>query len=68
MLGTVDLDYLFDLLEAVGDGNAAAILKWPTTWQCAAFPSARRLQELATLLTRIQIAQMVPACNCRRFS
>jgi DNA polymerase-3 subunit gamma/tau len=60
MLGTVDLDYLFDLLESVLDGNAAALLKTADEMAARSLSFEAALQELATLLTRIQVAQMVP--------
>ena len=60
MLGTVDLDYLFDLLESVLDGNAAALLKTAEEMAARSLSFDAALQELSTLLTRIQIAQMVP--------
>ncbi|MCP5269321.1 MAG: DNA polymerase III subunit gamma/tau [Zoogloeaceae bacterium] len=60
MLGTVDLDYLFDLLEALLGGEAATLLKVADDMAIRSLSFSAALQELATLLTRIQVAQLAP--------
>lgn len=61
MLGAVDLDYLFAILEAVGAGNAGELLRVATDMAVCSLSFGAALQELAALLTRLQIAQKVPA-------
>ncbi|HEX6734209.1 MAG TPA: DNA polymerase III subunit gamma/tau [Azonexus sp.] len=61
MLGTVDQDYLFALLEALAAGDASAMLAVAADLGMRSLSFAAALQELATLLTRVQIAQCVPA-------
>ncbi|MDR1994137.1 DNA polymerase III subunit gamma/tau [Azonexus sp.] len=61
MLGTVDQDYLFAILEALAAGDASAMLAVAADLGVRSLSFAAALQELATLLTRIQIAQCVPA-------
>ena len=61
MLGTVDLDYLFNILEAVQQGCAADLLRISADMSLRSLSFGAGLQELAALLTRIQIAQTVPA-------
>ena len=60
MLGTVDLDYLFSVFDALLAGDAAALLQIADemTTRSLSFDSA--LQELAVLLTRLQVAQLAP--------
>ena len=60
MLGTVDLDYLFSIFDALLAGDAAALLQIADemTTRSLSFDSA--LQELAVLLTRLQVAQLAP--------
>ena len=60
MLGTVDLDYLFDLLDALNAGDTPRMLAIADdmTGRSLSFDSA--LQELANLLTRLQVAQLAP--------
>jgi len=61
MLGTVDETYLLRLLEAVaaGDGPALAAIADEMQARSLAFDGA--LQELASLLLRLGLAQTVPA-------
>src|SRR5260221_6285308 len=61
MLGTVDETYLLRLLEAVaaGDGPALAAIADEMQARSLAFDGA--LQELASLLLRLTLAQTVPA-------
>ena len=61
MLGTVDLDFLFNILEAVQQGDAAELLRIAADMALRSLSFGAALQELAALLTRIQIAQRVPA-------
>ena len=61
MLGTVDLDFLFNILEAVQQGDAAELLRIASDMALRSLSFGAALQELAALLTRIQIAQRVPA-------
>jgi len=60
MLGSVDQDHLFVILEALQEGNAAALLQVASTLAVRSFSFASALQELAALLTRIQVLQCVP--------
>ncbi len=61
MLGTVDLDFLFTILEAVAAGDAGELLRIAADMGLRSLSFGAALQELAALLTRIQIAQRVPA-------
>jgi DNA polymerase-3 subunit gamma/tau len=60
MLGAIDQGYLFDLLTALRDQDGVALLAIADNMaaRSVAFDSA--LQELATLLHRIAVAQTVP--------
>jgi len=60
MLGTVDQDYLFTLLEAMAQGDVGAMLNVADqmTERSLSFDSA--LQDLAAMLTRLQVAQLAP--------
>lgn len=61
MLGTVDQDYLFTLLEAMAQGDVSVMLSVADlmTERSLSFDSA--LQDLAAMLTRLQVAQLAPA-------
>ncbi len=61
MLGTVDQDYLFTLLEAMAQGDVSAMLSVADlmTERSLSFDSA--LQDLAAMLTCLQVAQLAPA-------
>ncbi len=61
MLGTVDQDYLFTLLEAMAQGDVSAMLSVADlmTERSLSFDSA--LQDLAAMLTRLQVAQLAPS-------
>jgi len=61
MLGTVDQDYLFAVLEALRDGDAPALLSVASDLGVRSLSYAAALQELGLLLTRLQIAQCVPS-------
>jgi len=60
MLGSVDLDYLFSILDALLAGDVSGILQVADdmTTRSLSFDSA--LQELASLFTRLQVAQLAP--------
>jgi DNA polymerase-3 subunit gamma/tau len=60
MLGTVDRSYLYSILECVarGDGTGALAVAGEMEVRSLSFDSA--LQELATLLHRIALAQVAP--------
>lgn len=60
MLGIIDQSYLFNLLEALALRNGLTLLSLADEMeaQCLSFDSA--LQDLATLLHRIALAQTVP--------
>lgn len=60
MLGSVDLDYLFAILDALHEGNASALLGIATDLSVRSLSFGAALQELAALLTRVQIVQCVP--------
>lgn len=60
MLGTVDLDYLFDLLDALLAADAPRLLQIADDMAGRSLSFVAALQELATLLTRIQVAQLAP--------
>jgi len=61
MLGTVDQDYLFGVLEALQAGDASALLQVATDLGVRSLSFSSALQELGALLTRLQVAQCVPA-------
>jgi DNA polymerase-3 subunit gamma/tau len=60
MLGTVDLDYLFVILDALLAGDAAGMLKVADDMATRSLSFDAALQELAGLFTRLQVAQLVP--------
>ena len=60
MLGTVDLDYLFLILDALLAGDAAGMLQVAQDMATRSLSFDEALQELAGLLTRLQIAQLAP--------
>ena len=57
MLGTVDLDYLYSILEAVQDGEAGELIHIAADMAVRSLSFGSALQELAALLTRLQIEQ-----------
>ncbi|MGA9395742.1 MAG: DNA polymerase III subunit gamma/tau [Azonexus sp.] len=61
MLGTVDLDYLYSILEAVQAGEAGELLRIAADMSVRSLSFGAALQELANLLTSLQIAQCAPA-------
>lgn len=60
MLGAVDQGYLFDLLAALRDQNGATLLEISDNMAMRSIAFDAALQELATLLHRIALAQAVP--------
>jgi DNA polymerase-3 subunit gamma/tau len=60
MLGAVDHGYLFDLLVALREQNGAALLEISDNMAMRSIAFDAALQELATLLHRIALAQAVP--------
>lgn len=61
MLGTVDEDYLFSILEALQVGDASALLQVAADLGIRSLSFSAALQEFGALLTRLQIAQCVPS-------
>lgn len=61
MLGTVDLDYLYAILDAVDAGEAGELLRVAADMAVRSLSFGAALQELGALLTRLQIVQCAPA-------
>ena len=60
MLGTVDLDYLYSILDALLAGDVAGMLQVAETMATRSLSFDEALQELASLFTRLQVAQLAP--------
>ncbi|MBK7356653.1 DNA polymerase III subunit gamma/tau [Propionivibrio sp.] len=60
MLGTVDLDYLFSVLDALLAGDSAALLHVADDMAIRSLSFDAALQEMAGLFTRLQVAQFAP--------
>ncbi|OGS93999.1 MAG: DNA polymerase III, subunit gamma and tau, partial [Gallionellales bacterium RBG_16_56_9] len=60
MLGAIDQGYLFDLLAALHNQNGVALLEIADNMATRSVAFDAALQELATLLHRIALAQIVP--------
>jgi DNA polymerase-3 subunit gamma/tau len=60
MLGAIDQSYLFDLLEALRGQNGGALLQIADNMAARSVSFDAALQELATVLHRIALAQTVP--------
>jgi DNA polymerase-3 subunit gamma/tau len=60
MLGTVDLDYLFSILDALLAGDVASMLRVAEGMGARSLSFSTALQELASLMTRLQVAQFAP--------
>ncbi|MDO8465935.1 MAG: DNA polymerase III subunit gamma/tau [Gallionella sp.] len=60
MLGAIDQSYLFDLLEALRGQNGATLLEIADNMAARSVAFDAALQELATLLHRVALAQTVP--------
>jgi DNA polymerase-3 subunit gamma/tau len=61
MLGTVDQDYLFGILESLQAGDASSLLQVAADIGVRSLSFSSALQDLGALLTRLQVAQCVPA-------
>jgi len=61
MLGAVDHDYLLTILEAILEGNASALIQVAADIGMRSLSFSVALQDLSALLTRVQIAQLVPS-------
>ncbi|MBK9704556.1 MAG: DNA polymerase III subunit gamma/tau [Betaproteobacteria bacterium] len=61
MLGTVDTDYAYRIVEALQAGDGAALLAECDAMTERSVAFAPALDELASLLHRIAVAQVVPA-------
>jgi len=61
MLGTVDDSFLFTILQALGAGDARAALAVADDMEARNVSFDAALQDLATLLHRVALAQTVPA-------
>lgn len=62
MLGTVDQEHLYDLLESISSADVLAMLGVVDAMAARSLSFDSALQELASLLTKIQLAQF---CNGR---
>ena len=60
MLGTVDLDYLYSILEAVQAGEAGELIRLAADMAVRSLSFGAALQDLAGLLTRLQVEQSAP--------
>lgn len=60
MLGVIDRGYLFDLLAALREQNGVALLEIADNMAARSVAFDAALQELATLLHRVALAQTVP--------
>jgi len=60
MLGTVGDDHLYQILDALGDGDVTAMLAVADAMQARSLSFAAALQALASLLHRIALVQYAP--------
>jgi DNA polymerase-3 subunit gamma/tau len=60
MLGTVDAAYLLELFAALGKADGAKMLNIAGDMQARSLSAANALQEMALLLTRMQLLQLAP--------
>ena len=60
MLGSVDLDYLFSILDELVAGNVSGMLQVADGMATRSLSFDAALQEMAGLLTRLQVAQLAP--------
>jgi DNA polymerase-3 subunit gamma/tau len=60
MLGAVDLDHLFSITDALLAGDAAAMLQAADEMAARSLSFDTALQEMASLFTRLQVAQIAP--------
>jgi DNA polymerase III subunit gamma/tau len=61
MLGTVDLDHLFLILDFLLAGDVAGMLRVAEDMAGRSLSFSAALQEFASLMTRLQVAQFAPA-------
>lgn len=61
MLGTIDTEHVFGLVEAVAAGNAAAALAIAEAMETRSLSFDTALDEIAQLLVRMAVVQMAPA-------
>lgn len=60
MLGTVDLDHLFDLLDALSSENPTKLVTIANEMAIRSLSFSDALLELGRLLTQLQVAQLAP--------
>jgi len=60
MLGAVDLDHLFSIVDALLAGDPVALLQVADDMAARSLSFDAALQEMASLFTRLQIAQLAP--------
>lgn len=60
MLGTVDQDYLYSILDAMVSGDVTSLLRVADDMALRSLSFESALQDLAGLLTRLQVAQLAP--------
>jgi DNA polymerase-3 subunit gamma/tau len=63
MLGTVDREYLFGLLDALADSDGARMIGLADQMQARSLSFESALQELATLLHRLALVQQIPQAS-----
>ncbi|MGH8761646.1 MAG: DNA polymerase III subunit gamma/tau [Nitrosospira sp.] len=61
MLGAIDQSYLYDLLDALAQKDGARMLELADAMETRSLSFDAALQDLATLLHRIALAQIVPS-------
>ncbi|MDN5935642.1 MAG: DNA polymerase III subunit gamma/tau, partial [Nitrosospira sp.] len=61
MLGAVDQGYLYDLLDALAQKDGARMLELADAMETRSLSFDAALQDLATLLHRVALAQIVPS-------
>lgn len=61
MLGTVDKDYLYTLLESLANNDGAGMLAVADEMQARSLSCSNALQELAILITGLQMQQLLGA-------
>ncbi|WP_256327637.1 DNA polymerase III subunit gamma/tau [Nitrosospira sp. Nl5] len=61
MLGAIDQSYLYDLLDALGQKDGPRMLEVADAMETRSLSFDAALQDLATLLHRVALAQIVPS-------
>jgi DNA polymerase-3 subunit gamma/tau len=61
MLGAIDQSYLYDLLDALSQKDGAKMLAIADTMETRSLSFDAALQDMATLLHRVALAQIVPS-------